>query len=187
MRTTSICTRNTSLRAGIIALTFLCAAAVARPALAGPPLLCHPFDIGAAKSLPWSGASSWFDGQAGYDIKHLADDTVAILTPAAPVIVRMETLRRAAIYASRDTNVARQLLLIVTDRTRPDADDDGCRRRKDGDGVVSQMFDVVARLPVEPRGCTAPGQRLRGADVMDDRGAEGRPTPDGRPPPHTET
>ena len=102
MRTRSTCPRNTSRRAGIIALTLVCAAAAAHPAFAGPPLLCHPFDIGAAKSLPWSGASSWFDGQPGYDIKHLADDTVAVLTPAVPVIVRMETLRRAAIYASRD-------------------------------------------------------------------------------------
>jgi hypothetical protein len=121
MRTTSRCTRTTKLRAGIIALTLLCAAAAPRPAFAGPPLLCHPFDIGSAKSLPWSGVSSWSEGQAGYDIKRLADDTVALLTPATPVIARMETLRRAAIYASRDTNVARQLLLIVTDRTRPDA------------------------------------------------------------------
>lgn len=121
MRTTSRSTRDTSLRAGIIALTLLAAAAVARPAFAGPPLLCHPFDIGAAKSLPWSGASSWFDGEPGYDIKHLADDTVAVLTPAVPVIVRMETLRRAAIYASRDRNSARQLLLIITDRARGDA------------------------------------------------------------------
>ena len=121
MRTTTKHTRQTLLRAGIIGLTMVTAAAVARPAFAGPPLLCHPFDIGSAKSLPWSGVSGWSDGQAGYDIKHLTDDTVALLTPATPVIARMETLRRAAIYAGRDTNVAKQLFLTVTDRTRPDA------------------------------------------------------------------
>ena len=119
MRKTPRCSRNTWLRAGIIALT-LCAAAVARPAFAGPPLLCRPFDIGFEKSLPWSGAS-WSEGQPGYDIKHLADDTAAILTPAVPIIARMETLRRAAIYASRDTNIARQLVLMVSDRSLPDA------------------------------------------------------------------
>jgi hypothetical protein len=31
---------------------------VASPALAGPPLLCFPFDIGAAKSLPM-GKGNW--------------------------------------------------------------------------------------------------------------------------------
>ena len=46
MRTTSKHTRKTLLRAGIIGLTMVTAAAVARPAFAGPPLLCHPFDIG---------------------------------------------------------------------------------------------------------------------------------------------
>lgn len=121
MPTTSRSTRTTSLRAAIIGLTLLSAAGVARPAFAGPPLLCHPFDIGSARSLPWSGVSSWYDGQAGYDLTHLADDTVAMLTPSTPIIVRMETLRRAAIYAGRDSNVARQLFLIVTDRTRPGA------------------------------------------------------------------
>ena len=66
MRTTSKHARGRhSLRAGIIGLTMVTAAAIARPAFAGPPLLCHPFDIGSAKSLPWSGVSGWSDGQAG--------------------------------------------------------------------------------------------------------------------------
>ena len=76
--------------------------AVATPALAGPPLLCHPFDIGAAKSLPWDGAQGWSKGSADYPLGRLVTDTEAILQPATPVLVRMETLRRAAIYASRD-------------------------------------------------------------------------------------
>jgi len=121
MRTRSTRGGKRSRRTAIIALTLVCAAAAARPAFAVRPLLCHPFDIGTARSLPWSGVSSWFEGQPGYDIAHLADDTVAALAPAVPVIVRMETLRRASIYASRDPKIARQLLLIVTDRTRPDA------------------------------------------------------------------
>ncbi len=41
----------------------LCALAmsllVVGPAFAGPPLLCHPFDIGSSRSLPWDGSSSW--------------------------------------------------------------------------------------------------------------------------------
>ena len=74
--------------------------AVAAPALAGPPLLCHPFDIGTAQSLPWDGTKGWFQGRADYRLEQLVPDTEAILQPGTPVLVRMETLRRAAIYAS---------------------------------------------------------------------------------------
>lgn len=35
-----------------------------------------------------------------YDRRHLVRDTLALLTSETPVIVRMETLRRAAIYAT---------------------------------------------------------------------------------------
>jgi len=91
--------------------------AMARPALAGPPLLCHPFEIGGARSLPW-GSGGWSQAQPQYNVAHLADDTATLLTPAMPVVVRMETLRRAAIYASRDRAVAAQLLTLLTERTR---------------------------------------------------------------------
>jgi hypothetical protein len=88
--------------------------AAVSPALAGPPLLCHPFDIGEARSLPWGG--SWSEGAREYQLGKLVADTETILTPAAPVIVRMETLRRAAPYASLDANVAAQLLGTINAR-----------------------------------------------------------------------
>ncbi len=66
-------------------------------AQAGPPLICHQYEIGNAKSLPWAG-SAWRDVKKDYDINHLVNDTLALLTPDAPVIARMETLRRATIY-----------------------------------------------------------------------------------------
>lgn len=100
------------------------ALAVAAPALAGPPLLCHPFDIGTAKSLPWDGTAGWSQGRADYPIKHLVADTEAILQPGTPVIVRMETLRRAAIYASQDPAVASALVGTLSAKargTQPDA------------------------------------------------------------------
>lgn len=84
--------------------------AMAAPALAGPPLLCHPYQIGSATSLPWVGEKSWFEGRLDYKVENLVADTEALLTPATPVIVRMETLRRAAIYASTDPVVANRLL-----------------------------------------------------------------------------
>ena len=94
------------------ALTPLAAAAllVASTAYAGPPLLCHPYNIGSARSLPWSGTSSWFAGDPAYQVQNVIADTEALLTPSTPVIVRMETLRRAAIYASTDAALAGRLL-----------------------------------------------------------------------------
>src|SRR5215211_5054184 len=85
------------------------------PALAGPPLLCHPFDIGDARSLPWD-ARSWSEGRKDYDLAKLVADTESMLTPSTPVIVRMETLRRAALYASHDANVAARLLDMINTR-----------------------------------------------------------------------
>jgi hypothetical protein len=91
----------TALALSIVAVT---------PALAGPPLLCHPYNIGAARSLPWNGMTGWSEERPDYPIKQLVADTEALLQPLTPVVVRMETLRRAAIYASRDRGVASALL-----------------------------------------------------------------------------
>lgn len=102
-----MCIRTRSL---FTAFLVVAALVTARPAQAGPPLLCHPFDIGSAASLPWSGHSSWFDGKPDYRLSSLVSDTEALLVPATPVVVRMETLRRAAIYASHDPQVASALL-----------------------------------------------------------------------------
>lgn len=78
--------------------SILCLLVVQQAALAGPPLLCHPFEIGNARSLPWSG-SEWRAVDKSYKISRLVGDTVALLTPETPVMVRMETLRRATVYA----------------------------------------------------------------------------------------
>jgi hypothetical protein len=66
--------------------------------LAGPVLICHPYEIGKAKSLPWAG-KEWRAVQTNYDLNHLAEDVLSCLTPQTPVIARMETIRRAMIYA----------------------------------------------------------------------------------------
>src|SRR5512145_3147906 len=84
--------------------------AFATAALAGPPLLCHPYDIGNARSLPWDGSRGWSGDLPDYKLERLIADTEALLTPSTPVIVRMETLRRASLYASRDRVIALQLL-----------------------------------------------------------------------------
>jgi hypothetical protein len=77
-------------------------------AQAGPPLICHPIEIGQAKSLPWV---EWnHRGSTDYDLKNLTRDTLAILDSNTPVLVRMETLRRATIYARQDPQVAKELI-----------------------------------------------------------------------------
>ena len=101
-------------RRHVIPLGVFALFATVAPVLAGPPLLCHPFDIGDARSLPWG--PDWSQGRSEYNVANLVADTEAILTPTAPVIVRMETLRRAALYASLDGKVARQLLQSLNER-----------------------------------------------------------------------
>jgi hypothetical protein len=77
-------------------------------AQAGPPLICHPIEIGQARSLPWI---DWNQkGSGGYDLKNLTRDTLAILDSNTPVLVRMETLRRATIYGRHDQQIAKELL-----------------------------------------------------------------------------
>jgi hypothetical protein len=101
-------------RPWLTAFLLVAGLATASPALAGPPLLCHPFDIGSAASLPWGSGSNWFDGSPSYQLSGLIADTEALLAPDTPVVVRMETLRRASIYASRDPKIAADLMNRLT-------------------------------------------------------------------------
>ena len=107
------------------AFALLAVLALAAPAVAGPPLLCHPFDIGGARSLPWDGTRAFWQGRADYRLENLVTDTEALLTPATPIIVRMETLRRAALYASVDGELAGRLYGRLGDRLRASQRPDG--------------------------------------------------------------
>lgn len=97
--------------------------AIVTPALAGPPLVCHPIDIGTAQSLAWTTNMGNLAGRADYNLGNLATDTLALLGPDMPVLVRMETLRRATIYAQRDSAVAKRLLLSLKARTDANSSD----------------------------------------------------------------
>ncbi len=109
---------RTFVRTSRAAIVTIASLAVAAPAFAGPPLLCHPFDIGGARSLPWSDTGSWMAARPDYPLGQLVADTEGLLSPSMPVIVRMETLRRAAIYASRDPQVAMRLFTALGNRAR---------------------------------------------------------------------
>lgn len=99
---------------GIFVLAALCV--LPQAVVAGPPLICHAIDIGQAKSLPWSSNGWNLSGHESYDINRLVDDTMALLTPGTPVLVRMETLRRATLYAQKDPMVAKQLYMRMKAR-----------------------------------------------------------------------
>src|SRR5262249_34038560 len=76
---------------------------IADSARAGPPLICHSIAIGEAQSLPWTSQGWNLSGAETYDVKNLVRDTLALLDSATPVVVRMETLRRATLYARNDS------------------------------------------------------------------------------------
>ena len=85
-------------------------------AQAGPPLVCHAIEIGQAKTLPWVDLN-YQKGSGGYDLANLTRDTLAILDSTPSVLVRMETLRRATIFARQDPQVAKELLTRLHART----------------------------------------------------------------------
>ncbi len=91
---------------------------IARALLAGPPLVCHSFDIGSAKSLPWVSHNWNLSGAENYDTSRLASDTLAILAADHSVIVHMETLRRATLYARKNPAAAKELLTKITMGTK---------------------------------------------------------------------
>jgi len=96
------------------------ALASAAPALAGPPFICHAFELSGNPSLPWStsAAGGWNSPDPTYDVSRLPADVPKLLTAALPVSARMETLRRATIYASRDRAVADALLKALEARAQ---------------------------------------------------------------------
>jgi hypothetical protein len=104
------------LKNALTATAALAMLALAVPAVAGPPFTCHVFDIGSAKSLPWGAAGNWLGMRDDYDFHHVVADTEALLTPSTPTLVRMETLRRASLYASRDRALAEQLIAAMMSR-----------------------------------------------------------------------
>jgi hypothetical protein len=97
----------------------ICATAllvVATAAEAGPPLICHPFETGPARLLPWASAPGWNTPDATYDVRNLTTDTLRLLSPDSPVLARMENLRRATIYASQSRDEAFELLTALLGR-----------------------------------------------------------------------
>src|SRR5262249_192657 len=104
------------LRSVSALLLFL--SAFASTAVSGPPLISHSFDIGSAKSLPWESTGWNLTGKETYDPSKLASDTFKILAADSTVLVHMETLRRATLYARKDPAAAKQLFTTLSTATK---------------------------------------------------------------------
>jgi hypothetical protein len=91
-------------------------------ALAGPPMICHVIAIGDAQTLP-SVDLNYQKGSGSYDLNRLPQDTLAILDSNPSVLVHMETLRRATIYARQDSQIAKQLFSRVHARAESSSAD----------------------------------------------------------------
>ncbi|MEO7158850.1 MAG: hypothetical protein ABI039_14890, partial [Vicinamibacterales bacterium] len=88
----------------------------ATPALAGPPLICHPFETAGGRLIAWGNGPGWNTPDGRYDVQKLVSDTTTVLAGDAPVLTRMENMRRATIYAMRDPTIAHELLKTVMAR-----------------------------------------------------------------------
>jgi hypothetical protein len=98
---------------GAVALVLVAAGA----AEAGPPLICRAFDTGNSALLPWRDSPNWKSPEPTYDVQQLTADTMRLLNADAPILARMENMRRATIYAAGKKNVAAELLAAVVGRT----------------------------------------------------------------------
>ena len=112
--TSCIAHESVLLAAGVVLL-------LPRVAEAGPPLLCHPFDAGSSPVLSWGRGEGWNLMDRTYDVQRLTADTLRLLSPDAPILARMENLRRATIYASQNEKAARDLLAAVLGRVTTSA------------------------------------------------------------------
>ena len=91
----------------------------ASAASAGPPLICHPFTTDAdAPLLPWAEGREWHQPDPAYDRAGLVADTLSLLSPDAPILDRMENMRRATVYADENPRMAAELLRAVVERTK---------------------------------------------------------------------
>jgi hypothetical protein len=156
--------RKTTLVASFV----LALVSLASPALAGPPFVCHPFAIGSAASLPWTG-SEFLGMRDDYDITRVVSDTEALLTPALPTLARMETLRRAVLYASRDRATAERLVAALTARMHSaDAAGNGGALALFDVGYVLEAMSEIETLGHHMRGLESRGEALKGMTRPDE-------------------
>jgi hypothetical protein len=132
-------------------------------ALAGPPLVCHTIDIGNAKSLPWVSHNWDLAGNESYDTKNLITDTISVLDSDPTVLVHMETLRRAALYAQNDPVVSKQLLLKLLGRSNTAGNSAQAALASFDAGYVAETLNQVSSIH---KGAANPAQGFDGFSLV---------------------
>jgi hypothetical protein len=146
-----------------LTLTTTVLVALAAPALAGPPLICHAFETGSAALLPWTNnTTNWNAPDPSYDVRRLTTDTMRLLGGEAPILSRMENLRRATIYAARDASAARQLLAAVLGRALT-----ATMGPATGSGQALAYFDAAYLVEAYRQGSYIGGQQGRDAWTLE--------------------
>jgi hypothetical protein len=137
-----------------------CFAFGATATFAGPPLVCHTFDIGNAKSLPWVSHSWTLSGAESYDTKKLGEDTLAIVDGESTVLVHMETLRRAALYGTKDPVALKHLVLKLI--VRSDAATQSTPAAAIASFDLGYFAEILTQIHWIAKGFTNPTQNLDG-------------------------
>lgn len=88
--------------------------AFAGAGLAGSPMICHPLETGKAELLPVSERGRTTD--ISHDGRQLTRDMQQLLSGNAPLLARMENIRRAATYAWDRPDVGGELLRALVAR-----------------------------------------------------------------------
>lgn len=131
---------------------------LASPVMAGPPLLCFPYEIGSAKSLPWG--KDAFKKSESYDASKVIEDAVALLKAEKSTLVRMETIRRATLYIEKDSGRAHVLVTKLHEAAK--------ELEEAGKASAAAWFDCgFAAATLSQSGCHVKGL------PMSERGAPG--------------
>lgn len=141
----------------LVVATVAAGLVIALPAAAGPPLICHPFAVSGEPLLPWGDGRGWHSPDRDYDLRGLVGDTLALLDADAPILARMENMRRAAIYAGRRPEIGAELLSAVLARTKTESGAEAAVAWFDAGYLVEtyRQLDVAQGYGMLPNGKTA--------------------------------
>lgn len=115
-------------------LSVLAFALMTSGALAGPPILCHSIDIGSAKTLPMG--SGALECSRDLSADKAVDEAIAIIKSESSPLVRMETLRRATVYVTKDKPAAKELFARVMALSLD------AQTAKDDQRIAGTLFDA---------------------------------------------
>ena len=150
---------NSLARIGALALV---AGLFATSVRAGVPLVCFPMEIGTAASLPFGNGQGWHNPSPDYDRSRLVADTLALLSPRTPVLVRMETLRRATVYIGKDPRQAKALLDAVRKRSEQASAADAIQASFD----LGYLVETYKQARTVVEGGEVPGQETDGRRLV---------------------